>query len=138
MESAAATQLASHLTVQRKPLGQQVATRLLRTFPELTHSLRLEEHYTATDRLSQVAVERFSEVVRAILLFDLPALADKEIAWAQGTLPPRGVTYQHQSAMVRWFFEEVRRLALSPAEAALTRELEHYLLNLVSKAYNRN
>ena len=138
MEATAATQLASHLTAQRKPLGQHVATRLLRTFPELTHSLRLEEHYTATDRLSQVAVERFSEVVRAILLFDLPALADKEIAWAQGTLPPRGVTYQHQSAMVRWFFEEVRRLALSPAEVALTRELEHYLLNLVSKAYNRN
>ncbi|NTU79641.1 MAG: hypothetical protein HGA45_09590 [Chloroflexales bacterium] len=138
MESTAAARLASQLSAQRKSLCQHVSARLLRAFPELTSSLRLEENYSATDRLSQVAVERFNELVRAILLFELPSLADKEIYWAQGVLPPRGVTYQHQSAMVRWFFEEVRRLPLSPAELDLTREVEQYFLNLVTNAYNRN
>ena len=138
MDAIIAARLASHLTAQRTLLCQQVSARLLRTFPELTRSLRLEENYSATERLSYVAVERLSELVRAVLLFDLPTLADKEISWAQGVLPPQGVTYQHQSSMVRWFFEEVRRLALSPAELALTREIELYFLNLVSSAYQHN
>jgi hypothetical protein len=138
MEATTAARLASQLSDQGKPLCRHVSARLLRAFPELTHSLRLEENYSATERLSQVAVERFNELVRAVLLFDLPSLADKEIYWAQGVLPPRGVTYQHQSAMVRWFFEEVRRLPLGQAELALTREIEQYFMSLVSSAYNSN
>lgn len=138
MEATAAARLASQLTTQQKPICQHVSARLLRAFPEITRSLRLEENYSATDRLSQVAVERLNELVRAVLLFELPALADNEILWAQGVLPGRGVTFQQQSTMVRWFFEEVRRLPLTPEETALTYEIEQYFLQVISNAYHRN
>lgn len=138
MDTVAATRLAGQLGAQQQQLCQPVAARLLRTFPELSRSLRLEEQYSATDRLSQMAVERLNELVRSVLLFDLPALADQELTWAHGVLLRRGVTYQHQAAMVRWFFEEVRRLALSPAELALTRELEGYFVQAVTQAYGPN
>jgi hypothetical protein len=135
MDSATATRLAGQLSAQQKPICHHVSARLLRTYPELTRSLRLEENYSATDRLSQVAVERFNELVRAVLLFELPSLAEQELSWAHGVLPRRGVTFQHQSAMVRWFFEEVRRLPLSPAEFDLAREIEQAMLRSVSEAY---
>lgn len=138
MDSAAATRLAGQLTAQHKPLCQYVSARLLRAFPELSRSLRLEENYSPADRLSQVSVERLNELVRAVLLFDSPELADKEIDWAHGVLPRRGVTFQHQSAMIRWFFEEVRRLPLSPAELDLARDVEQHFLRAVSEAYHSN
>lgn len=138
MDSTVATRLAGQLTAQQKPLCQHVSSRLLRAFPELTNSLRLEENYSPADRLSEVAVERLNELVRAVLLFELPALADKELVWAKGVLPRSGVTHQHQSAMIRWFFEEVRRLPLGPAELGLAREIEQYFLSVVNEAYHTN
>lgn len=138
MDGATANRLAAQLSAQQQPLCEQVSARLLRAFPELTRSLRLEENYPPADRLSQVAVARLNELVRAVLLFELPALADQEIRWAHGVLPPQGVTFQHQSSMVRWFFEEVRRLPLSLAELELTREVEQYFLRCVDEAYERN
>lgn len=138
MDSAAASRLAGQLAAQQKPLCQHVSARLLRAYPELTRSLRLEENYSPAERLSQVAVERLNELVRSVLLFELPALVEQELSWAHGVLPRRGVTFQHQSAMVRWFFEEVRRLPLSAAELDLARELEQCLLRSVDAAYHHN
>ena len=138
MDSAVATRLAAQLSAQQRLVCQHVSSRLLRAFPEISRSLRLEENYNATDRLSQVAVERLSELVRSVLLFELPSLADQELRWAHGILPGHGVTYQQQSAMVRWFFEEVRRLPITPAEADLTREIEQYFLGLVNEVYEKN
>ncbi len=138
MDQAAASRLAGQLSAQHKPLCQHVSTRLLRAYPELSDSLRLEENYSAADRLSQVAVERLNELVRAVLLFELPALVEQELIWAHGVLPRRGVTYQHQSAMVRWFFEEVRRLPLTAAEIELARELEQSMLRSVDTVYHQN
>jgi hypothetical protein len=138
MDSAAASRLAGQLSSQQQPLCQHVAARMLRAYPELTRSLRLEETYQPAERLSAVAVERLSELVRSVLLFELPALADSELTWASGVLPRRGVTEQHQTAMVRVFFEEVRRLPLTPAESDLTRELEQYFVGAIGQAYHRN
>jgi hypothetical protein len=138
MDSIAANRLAAQLSAQHHPLCQHVSSRMLRAFPELSRSLRLEENYNATDRLAQVSVERLNELVRSVLLFELPSLAEKELKWAHGVLPRRGVTYQHQSAMVRWFFEEVRRLPLTPPEVDLTREIEQYFTDLVNEVYQRN
>lgn len=137
MDTTAATHLASQINSLRQDLCLPVATKLLRTFPELTHALRIEENYHPTARLSEMAVERLSDLVRAVLLFESPALADTELRWASGVLPRSGVTYEHQSAMVRWYFEEVRRLPLSPGEVALTNELEYYFLEQVRLAYKR-
>lgn len=137
MDSAAAGRLAAQLAAHQKPLCHQVSARLLRAYPELTRTLRLEENYSPAERLSQVAVERLSELVRSVLLFDLPSLVEQELAWAHGVLPRRGVTYQHQSAMVRWFFEEVRRLPLSPPELELARELEQRMLRSVDAVYHQ-
>jgi hypothetical protein len=102
------------------------------------HTLRMEEGYQAADRLSQVAIERLSELVGAVLVFELPALADKEIAWAGGVLPRNGVTRHHVAAMIRLFFEEVRRLPLTSAEGDLSRELERYFIGVVHQAYEQN
>lgn len=138
MDSQTATALAEQLHVQQQPLCKQVAQRMLRAFPELGRMMRLEECYTPTDRLSQMAVERLNELVRAVLLFELPALADSELVWAHGVLPRHGVTYEHQVAMIRWFFEEVRRLTLSPSERELARELENYFLQAIGQVYAVN
>lgn len=138
MDTAAATRLASQLNAEGEPICQQVAARLLRAYPELTGSLRLEESYRATDRLSQMAVVRLKELVRSVLLFEHPGLADSELAWASGVLPRRGVTAEHQTAMVRWFFEEVRRLPISAAERDLSRELEQYFVQVIGSSHERN
>ena len=138
MDTLVANRLVSQLTAQHKLICQHVAARLLRTYPELARSLRLEENHTAAERLSAVAVERLGELVRSILLFDLPALADQELAWAHGVLPRHGVTYQHQSAMVRFYFEEVRHLPLTPEEIALTQEIEQHFQKVVSSVYRVN
>jgi hypothetical protein len=138
MDTAAANRLAGQLSTQGQPICHQVAARLLRAYPELTRTLRLEESYQATDRLSEVAVERLKELVRSVLLFELPALADTELQWAVGVLPRRGVTREHQTAMVRWFFEEVRRLPIGNAERDLSREVEQYLVEAIGHAFERN
>lgn len=138
METAVATRLASQLNSQGQPICQHVAARLLRAYPEITRSLRLEESYEAADRLSEVAVERLKELVRSVLLFELPALADTELRWAVGVLPRRGVTREHQTAMVRLFFDEVRRLPISAAERDLSRELEQYFVDAIGHAFELN
>jgi len=107
-------------------------------YPELTQSLRLEENYSPVSRLSHVAVERLNDLVRAILLFDLPSLADQELHWAQGVLPRSGVTPEHQTTMVRWFFEEVRKLPISSLELAITREIEQYFLGRIRQIHKAN
>lgn len=138
MDPGPAKRLAGMLGSQRTEVCDRVAERLLITFPELKGSLRLEEAYPPQHRLSTVSVERLNELVRAILLFDLPSLADQELAWARGVLPRSGVTYYHQDAMVRWYFEEVLSLDLPPSERLVAREIEYYLLSLLRNLYRGN
>jgi hypothetical protein len=138
MDSVTANRLASQLKTMHRPLCQHVSARLLQAYPELSQMLRLEERYSPSERLAEVSVERLNELVRSVLLFELPTLADNELTWAAGVLPRSGVTMQHQSAMVRWFFEEVRRMGLTSAELELTYELERYFLQAISEAYNKS
>lgn len=138
MDSVTANRLAGQLNTMHKPLCRHVSARLLQAYPELSQMLRLEESYSPTERLAEVAVERLSELVRSVLLFELPTLADNELNWAAGVLPRSGVTMQHQSAMVRWFFEEVRRMGLTPPELELTYELERHFLHAISEAYTKS
>ncbi|NJM07525.1 hypothetical protein HC891_17080 [Candidatus Gracilibacteria bacterium] len=135
MDTAAASQLAAQLELQRDELCAHVASRLLQGFPDITQTLRLEEQYSPELRLSEVAVLRFNELVRAVLLFELPELANKEFSWARGVLPRHGVTIEHQYALISVFFEEVRRLNLGPAELQLARDVEHEILNQIQCAY---
>lgn len=131
----AATQLAKRLGNQYKGLCDRVSSRLLVAYPELKDTLRLEEAYNPRDRLSLMAVERLSELVRAVLVFDLPELVERELMWAHGVLPRIGVTYTHQSTMISWYFEELRSLAASPDEIHLVRNLEHTFLGAVRTVY---
>jgi hypothetical protein len=130
-----ASERLANLMANRAVCGE-VAARLLRAFPELTKTLRLEENYPPTDRLSQMAVERLGALAQAMVLFELPSLADKELQWASGVLPRNGVRYEHQVTMVRWFFEELRRFELTTSELAIMHDLELYLLNQVRLAYH--
>jgi hypothetical protein len=135
MDTVAAVQLATQLDNQRDELCAQVATRLLHGFPDILPTLRLEERYAPEVRLSEVAVLRFNELVRAILLFELPDLANKEFSWARGVLPRHGVTIEHQYALIKVFFEEVRQLKLDTAAQHLVQELELELLAQIQRAY---
>ena len=135
MDTAAATHLAAVLNSQQASICTHVATRLIRTFPEILRTLRLEEAHSPAARLSKVAVEQLNVLVRAMLQFEVFSIADHEIDWAAGVLPRSGVTSEYQMAMVRWFFEEVRRLDLSASEVMLAREIEHYLLNQIRQSY---
>ncbi|MBX0329263.1 hypothetical protein K2Z83_16435 [Oscillochloris sp. ZM17-4] len=138
MESIAATRLADQLRSHQQELCNEVASRLLVAYPELKRSLRLEENYLPITRLSEVAVERLNELVRAVLIFELPSLADQELLWAHGVLPRNGVTAEHQSSMVSWFFEEVRKLPISAAEIAITREIEQYFLVQIRHPHHKS
>lgn len=135
MDSVAAEHLAQKLSSFCTPICMRVTTRLMHTFPELAQTLRLEAAASVEARLSEVSVERLYELVRAILMFNLLSLADKELRWAQGVLPRSGVTDKHQAAMIRWFFEEVREIGLTPTEVAITREIEEYMLDLLATIY---
>lgn len=138
MDSVAATRLADQLNNHHQPLCHHVSARLLAAYPELVRSLRIEENYTPVSRLSAVAVEPLNDLVRSILLFELPALADQELRWAKGVLPRNGVTPEHQAMMVRWFFEEVRKLPISATELAVAREIEQYFLAQIRIVYQLN
>jgi len=132
VDPVAAEHLAEQLVTQRTLICARVTTRLLLAFPELVQTLRMEATTSVEARLSEVAAERMYELVRAILLFGLPNLAEQELRWAVGVLPRSGVTTEHQAAMIRWFFEETRQIGLGPAEIAITQELEQYMLNFLT------
>jgi hypothetical protein len=132
VDPVAAEHLAEQLATQRTLICARVTSRLLLTFPELAQTLRMEAATSVEARLSEVAAERMYELVRAILLFGLPNLAEQELRWAVGVLPRSGVTTEHQAAMIRWFFEETRQIRLGPAEIAVTQELERYMLDLLT------
>lgn len=135
MDEIAATQLARRVDDHRQAVAERVAARLLRAFPELTHTLRLEENYGPVERMTEVAVRPLSDLIRAMLLFDALEIAETELRWARGVLPRWGVSYEHTTAMIRWYFEELGRLPLSPAERAVASEVERHLLNLMVRLY---
>ncbi len=132
MDPVAAEHLVEQLATQRTRICARVTSRLLLAFPELVHTLRVEVATSVEARLSTVASERMYELVRAILLFGLPTLAEQELRWAVGVLPRSGVTTEHQAAMIRWFFEETRQIGLGQAEIAITQELEQYMLEILT------
>jgi hypothetical protein len=135
MDSIAAERLSARLKEQKDGLCKRVAARLIAAFPELEHMLLLEGDISAETRLSRVSVERLFELVRAVLVFESYEVLDSEFGWAVGVLPRRGVTYQHQSAMVRCFCDEVYRLRLEADEFTLMRDIENYLLRLIRTLY---
>ncbi len=135
MDAVAATYLAERLSVSRTSICHRVATRLLKAFPELINTLRSEVVISVETHMSEVSAERLCELVRAILIFNLPTLADKELEWACGVLPRSGITYRHQASLIHWFFDEVRLLDLSAGEVAITHELEQYMLDVLDRSY---
>lgn len=135
MDEVAATQLARRVEEHRQAMAERVASRLLRAFPELMHTLRLEENYDPVKRMAEVAVRPLSDLIRAMLLFDALEIAETELRWARGVLPRWGVSYEHTTAMIRWFFEELHRLPLSPAERVIATEVERHLLSLMIRLY---
>lgn len=40
--------------------------------------------------------------------------------------------------MIRWYFEELSQLSLSPAERLVVVEVEQYLLHLITRIYHSN
>ncbi len=130
------TRLANRINTQSDILHAPVSARLLEAFPEINTMLRLEEMYSPNARLKHVAVERLSKLVQAMLIFEMPEIADQELQWAANILPRSGVTYDQQSSMVRWFFEELRQLNLDSDESSLAQDIEHYLIGVVRNIYH--
>jgi hypothetical protein len=129
--------LAAKIQLRQAVLGQVISRRLLETYPEINDSLRLEERYSPIERLAAVSVTRLSELVRAALIFGQPTLIDDELRWAIGYLPKQGVKFDHQDALVRWMFEEIRQMHLSNAEYNLSIELEQYIRERIKHLYRR-
>jgi hypothetical protein len=129
--------LAAKIQLRQAVLGQVISRRLLETYPEINDSLRLEERYSPIERLAAVSVTRLSELVRAALIFGVPTLIDDELRWAMGYLPKQGVQFEHQDALVRWMFEEIRQMHLSNAEYNLSIELEQYIRERIKHLYRR-
>lgn len=131
-----AKRLADRLQAWQHIICTRVTTRLLVTYPELVRTLRLESVTSVEERLSQVSVVRLYELVRAILLFDLPELADKELAWAYGVLPRSGVTFEHQASMIAWFFDEIQQLGIEPDETIIVEMLKQRMLDVMQRIYD--
>lgn len=136
MDASVAQRLADRLQAWHHIVCPRVTTRLLVTYPELVRTLRLESVASVEDRLSQVSVARLYEVVRAVLLFNMPELADKELSWAYGVLPRSGVTFVHQSSMIAWFFDEIQQLGIEPDETIIVQELRQRMLDLIQCMYH--
>lgn len=132
METTIASRLAARLIKAEDKIANRVSDQLLETYPELIRTLRLEGTATPQTRLSQVGPERLSAVVRGVLVFETLSVADQEIQWAAGVLPRSGVKQDHQTAMVRWFFDEVRALDLEEAEQGLVDDIEKHLMGLIT------
>jgi hypothetical protein len=137
MDTAAASRLAARLKEQKEPLSARLAVRLLQAFPEIEGMLKLEGEAAAPQRLVSSSSGRLCELVRAILIFEDLSLADKEFGWAAGVLPRSGVSYTHQTTMVRWFFEEARQLGIGADEDAAAREVEQHILRVLNDLYPR-
>ncbi|NJK80363.1 MAG: hypothetical protein HC914_10835 [Chloroflexaceae bacterium] len=137
MDTTVATHLAQRLGEKSTVLSHRVAIRLLAAFPELTYVLQAESLAASSvqERLGQVSVKRLNDVVRAILVFGDPSIAEQELQWAVGVLPRRGVQHKHQSTMIRWFFDEVTHLELTSDELVLAHQLEHHILDVVERVY---
>ncbi|WP_298815105.1 hypothetical protein [Chloroflexus sp.] len=135
MDEISATELARQIEQHRQTIAERVAGRLLRAFPELAHTLRLEEQYGPVERMAEVSVRPLSDLIRAMLLFNALEIAETELRWARGVLPRWGVSYEHTTTMIRWYFEEVGRLPLSPAARAVAAEVEQHLLSLMIRLY---
>jgi hypothetical protein len=135
MDSEAASSLLQQLQQHGDRLVERVTTRLLAAFPELTQMLKLEGNITVEERLRRVSSERFLKLVQAILLFETFDIADQEFEWASGVLPRSGVSYKHQAAMVRWFFDEAEQLSLTADELATLREVRQHLVKTVDRLY---
>lgn len=128
MDSKAAAELAHYLNESETVLSQRVATHLLDRHPEIRTSLRLEEDYEAIERLAEVSVERLNRLVRAMLLFEAPTLAEPELRWARDVLVRWGVTRQHTTALIDLYFADIDQRELDPAVTKLARHLHHFLL----------
>jgi len=131
-DKGATAALAARLDALRPTICIEVAEQLLEAFPELHDMLRLRTPSPAA-RLSAVSVERLCQLVRAMLLFGEPSLADKEFRWAWGVLPRSGVRAEQQVAMVHWFFDALRRDNLTLAETQVASEVERYLIELIPR-----
>jgi hypothetical protein len=137
MDSAAAGRLAARLKEHKESLSLRLAVRLLKHFPEIEEMLKLEGEAAPPQRLVSSSSGRLCELVRAILIFEDLSLADKEFGWAAGVLPRSGVSYDHQTTMVRWFFEEARQLGIDAVEEATARDVEQHILSVLSELYPR-
>lgn len=134
----AAMRLAQRMSDNRAIVCQQVTRQLLTAFPDVVKTLRVEMTSSIETHLSKVSVERLYELVRAVLLFEMLELAERELTWAYGVLPRSGVTYEQKESMTRWFFTEVRQLGLPLPELAVTNELEDFFLDVLAKLYQTN
>lgn len=137
MDAAAAQQLAARLRDNQEIVCQRTAARLLTAFPDMPQLLKLEGGISPEERVRKMAVDRFRELVRAALIFETFELMDQEFAWASGVLPRYGVVYEHQAAMIRYFFDELRRLGLEPGELDVAYELEHHALEVVRQLFQQ-
>jgi hypothetical protein len=135
IDTVAAGRLAARLKKERDGLCRRLTPRLLAAFPEIARMLKLEGDVSIEERLNEAACERFCGLVQAICVFESLSVVDQEFRWAIGVLPRNGVSYDHQMSMVRWFFEELRRLGLEDDEAQLAREMESYITHLIDQLY---
>jgi hypothetical protein len=138
IDTVAASRLAGRLKRERDGLCRRLTPRLLAAFPEIARMLKLEGDVSVEERLNEAACERFCGLVQAICVFESFSVVDQEFRWAIGVLPRNGVSYDHQMAMVRWFFEELHRLGLEDDEAKLVSEIESYITHLIDQLYQEH
>jgi hypothetical protein len=128
MDTKTAEALAHILQEREAAVTHRVAARLLERFPELTSVLRLEEDYGVVDRLAEVSVERLNRLVRAMVLFDAPTLAEPELRWARDVLARWGVTRRHTVGLIDLYFADLEQSGLDSPQLKLARQLHRFLL----------
>jgi hypothetical protein len=133
MDHKAAEGLAHYLQEREGVITHRVAARMLELYPELTSVLRLEEDYAVVDRLAEVSVERLNRLVRAMLLFEAPTLAEPELRWARDVLQRWGVTSQHTAGLIDCYFADLEQSGIDVPQVKLARQLHRFLLTQLDR-----
>lgn len=135
MTTTPSNRLAARLASSEEHVCRNVSDQMLKTYPELQHSLHLDGNATPSLRMSRMSAEPLNAMVRGILVFDTLSVAENELRWAAGVLPRYGVQRKHHTALMHTYFTEVMQLDLDLSEMALVTDLRANLLAMLDVCY---
>jgi hypothetical protein len=117
--------LAAAFEGRRETICERVAERLAAAYPSLCYDPTRPDAETFQQLAFRNTPIRFHRLVQTALRFRLPAIFQREYAWARPIMYRHGVREEHMVAQIRWYFEEIRAaVSMSEGDALYLSLLE--------------